>query len=1410
MRSLLIVAVGTTAQPGFPSAPSTPPCFSDAERRTVLGLDSDFSLDSLVNLEVAAFNYSSHFKAQHVAWRSAELSAEVMLIILKEIMGVNASYDLDSRSTSIDSMRAVVGCPGAGNTCEEGIGEGYNEMGFLGGPHVAVELWYNNILGSLSKLLDSATLEYKPHVAGFMGYLGREGMFISQQRALEEAEEQNRVLQWFEGLSDELGSAAEYFDGIEEILAASEPEGFQPCSEASWFVSGAEAYHKHLNDVDPEGTLVDGDGKVQANCDIHPSGAVWVNKLAREKKAAGVAKWCVPLLTSSGYGVQFFLSQSTMWDMPVCVLNYKWGHYVTQGKQWKALMYWWWPDPTFEENRPVQIVGLPQDKLQHADLNYYTPADNTPVATLSNPILNLDPDLGVPIYLFLKQYRIENRDMLVMLQELIAGATVRDAACTWLRSGNFANMPRVLGWVPKNCAPGEAVMAGSCEACPEGYFSLGGYVTSCTQCFPGTFQNTTGNSACHPCPAGTLGELPAQASCDEPCPPGTASIRGSSRCTACQPGTFSDVERQGECGQCAPGRFQNETGQTDCKVCPVGTAAASGEAECEACAPGKFSDVPEAPTCTLCPQGEHQDHPGSSECVACDPGTFAASRGSEGCDPCRAGAFSTGAGSTRCLSCESGLYQDEEGQTGCLRCGGGNYTASPAWCQACPPGEYRRDNDTRFDECVQCPAGFFSPGGEEACEPCPAGQHSPAPGGVECLPCPEGQASKGASPFCSPCAVGTYSKTPGSSECEVCDFPHGTTLESGWFRSPSACVCDEGFFTDWEAMDQWRAAQAAGGCGAGEGLRDGLCEEVKVCWECPLQCNCTERNRTYPGQLAGFYLREQGLEWTTFECTSDACISSDDPTAARCGDNFADESLTCAECKTGFFLFKFSCAACKEPRAMPLMLGLTLMACAMCATYYCSNSPVTRDASSLMTTTVSFGLMLTAAQSLSIMATLNVEWPEPWKTIINAMALASFDIEGLQLACLTKPAPLRAYVVRVSVPMMALGGFAAMWAISQVICPVLRKEPWDKAKAANSSGQVWQALYISIALVALLPFQCYDHPSGDSSLRAFSHVVCGTDEHTVMFTFGVLFTLLYGVGFFSLCLMANWKAPELSAKYPVFVSYFRFLLFRFRVDRWYWGSVLMVRSFMIALVPILNPNSGNGQVVMLTAVVSTCLVLQCFVMPWKTTNLNKMDTLVLYMLVLLTGAAGVFTEQEEDTQGFLTFMILAFGVTSFILAAVLLGGITSSVKAALGMQSSSAKRTVEKNKEVAASFVVAMKQLSALNAEDVQRVFREFGGFDRRTVKKFLLLVDHELLQGMAQTKAQTTRLTVQKKTGLQGVMEALSKPYRTATGANTITAERVVVPEEDSCSCAGDDDVSPKAGDMADDQSTAPSEYSI
>jgi len=355
------------------------------------------------------------------------------------------------------------------------------------------------------------------------------------------------------------------------------------------------------------------------------------------------------------------------------------------------------------------------------------------------------------------------------------------------------------------CAPGNySTSLTTCEQCPPGSYTNTSTATYCTPCPGGTYNGSYANtdvSYCTQCGAGGY-SAPGAAYCslcvhgytNDPsvlqtdnttciaCPAGNYGRNGV--CYGCNAGEFSNTTAAKQCLLCPPGYFNTAQNATTCLPCAAGTKSYCTATSCTTCEAGYYSslgstDCLKCPpgtstngltgqtSCSNCTAGYYTSQNAASTCSPCPPGTYSSTPGAANCNQCTPGTFAASSGSTYCTACQTGTIASGAGSVGCSNCKSGSQTSNGISCTPCTAGHYLSSVGT----CTPCPAGTFVAvtSTSTSCYACSAGTYSSSTG----------------STYCSQCPLNTYSNTTtGFANCAAC--PTGTTSPGGAYLCTTA------------------------------------------------------------------------------------------------------------------------------------------------------------------------------------------------------------------------------------------------------------------------------------------------------------------------------------------------------------------------------------------------------------------------------------------------------------------------------------------------------------------------------------------------------------------------------------------------------------------------------------------------
>ncbi|XP_026534414.1 neurogenic locus notch homolog protein 4-like [Notechis scutatus] len=449
--------------------------------------------------------------------------------------------------------------------------------------------------------------------------------------------------------------------------------------------------------------------------------------------------------------------------------------------------------------------------------------------------------------------------------------------------------------VPILCSPGfycaSSELAAPSGPCDPGFYCTGG----------STLPNPTDGIIGDICPQGYF--CPQGTSSPVPCPAGSFLAHQGGRsiqdCHLCLAGWFCSLRGQTfPENLCTEGWFCPEGSifdQNPDQLCPLGHYCPQGSPKPQLCPPGKYQDEVGQSLCKICPAGKFCDpsfqtrvprssrmtSPGVINPMDCPPGYYCLSGTKTAKQyPCLAGTFSN----------QTSLSSFRE----CEPCPGGKFCARPGLVTPsgpCLPGYYCvlkawRPNPVQDETGSLCPAGHFCPLSSNRPTPCPKGTFLPLPGMLSqnaCLPCPGGSfcQGEGLAAISGRCQAGFYcdlsSSRPDQNLCPPGFYcPQGT-------GTPVPCLPGtiNPHSGKWDITD-CKLCPAGNFCsGAGKTAPEGSCSPGFYCP--PGQVSSTPSSHRCP---RGFYCLEGSV----------------DPVACEKGTYQSEEGKeSCGPCPVRFF-----------------------------------------------------------------------------------------------------------------------------------------------------------------------------------------------------------------------------------------------------------------------------------------------------------------------------------------------------------------------------------------------------------------------------------------------------------------------------------------------------------------------------
>jgi len=595
--------------------------------------------------------------------------------------------------------------------------------------------------------------------------------------------------------------------------------------------------------------------------------------------------------------------------------------------------------------------------------------------------------------------------------------------------------------------------------------------------------------------------------------------------------------------------------------------------------------------------------------------------GTERCEPCTGGLrymWDATLMKGRCLPCDAGTARDGE-------------DSSPV-CATCAVGTFA--NESGMSECKPCPAGHTCRAGTVEPQPCGLGLYTPtAFNDTECLQC----------------APGTYADQMAMSSCHSCSKHISRSTSPTAARSSSECRCDEGSML----------------------LSDMTC------------AICDDETTICPGGVSqqqlifakkGFYLQspapvqQDGVALypstaQSYKCKSKHdCPNSMTPNTCPIG----HVGLVCAACDVGYTRMSGSCFPCKDRRARTALIitaGVVFEFIVVIGILRVSTDQyrVLLTLSTALGTTA--GFFVTFVQLHQILGSMAVAWPQIFRDTVLAFAgIFTFNMEEIGMDCDVFQGALGVFLPKLVLFPLILLQMALIWGVGRRLCPSgcwLLTTPgntltWDSL--SNAMGLVTNIAFVPVAVHSTGIFNCYDHPTGQMSMRSIPYMLCYEGEWaSSMLPAGLISLLLFVVAPFALFVFLVCKAttmPNAAARLP-------FLMARFRPDTYWWGLVILSRNLALSLAMVVAPTRPFVVCFLLMSITLAYFHVVLRYNPWKYHGHSIVDGMIsaAFALVLIAGIAFADTAtypntKEEDKSDASWSFLAMFGTLPFFVSLV--------------------------------------------------------------------------------------------------------------------------------------------------------------
>jgi len=562
----------------------------------------------------------------------------------------------------------------------------------------------------------------------------------------------------------------------------------------------------------------------------------------------------------------------------------------------------------------------------------------------------------------------------------------------------------------------------------------------------------------------------------------------------------------------------------------------------------------------------------------------------------------------------------------CMPCPRGYvFDTGSSFCVVCTDGTYQ--NESGRTACTISPPGFFveNPSLPESIAECPPGFSCPQSGTITPLGCVPGTyASNAGSSICATCNYGDYSTDSLATACDSCnDVILGSSTAQPAASSTTACKCPQDSYLGYDG-NFCRQCPIGMRCPFGSDVR-----HIPGTWSSSSDVNSSaDDDVPYPVALPGLMtLTKDPL--SPYDCSGDIrrCPGG---APGTCGPNRVFDVLACGECNAHSFEVGTTCETCDGVAWLPLTLAALIAGAALVVTALVTNFTVQQKPGAAMTLSAVVGITVTSIQVLIVLDKLLVEWGPIVDSLISVAGVLSMQTHLLKVGCVTGNNPVFKYLCRTLVGPACVPAIAGILYAEKLLVP----RSWSshalslKVAMINTIGTIASSLFISIVLLSVEPFTCYQHRgSGLWSMKAEPSVLCysyDSEAYVKMVTISVTAFALVPLPFLACCLYFVIRYPYvvMSKDSGDFLHASRFLFYRFTPRRYYFNLIIILRNLTMGLVPAALSGRVGLEALCLAVILTVYLMVHEELRSWRTDTLNLVDALVcsLLLLVVLCGA----------------------------------------------------------------------------------------------------------------------------------------------------------------------------------------------
>jgi hypothetical protein len=201
---------------------------------------------------------------------------------------------------------------------------------------------------------------------------------------------------------------------------------------------------------------------------------------------------------------------------------------------------------------------------------------------------------------------------------------------------------------------------------------------------------------------------------------------------------------------------------------------------------------------------------------------------------------------------------------------------------------------------------------------------------------------------------------------------------------------------------------------------------------------------------------------------------------------------------------------------------------------------------------------------------------------------------------------------------------------------------------------------------------------------------------------------------------------------------FRFLLYRFRPDCWWWGLSFLLRQTILAFATVLWIENPHGQLFYTGGALAVYGFLVCWFWPWISGELSFIDAGAMLVLVLMMLAASQFLPEPAPNKGrFGILVALFFAMLALFARFVFLVIKSVLANSVFGEFGNGTPDRLETSKQ----WLQWLESLQDVPNVEIIETICKMNGFDRESIVKLMCSWSAVTRQGLTGKQRRLTGL---------------------------------------------------------------------